>query len=516
MNQANHSPALPKIRIPILLLAALVLADCTPPAVTDSLYYNEPYRPQFHFSPEKNWMNDPNGLVYYDGEYHLFYQHNPFGPKWGHMSWGHAVSDDLVHWKHLPVALYEEDGVMIFSGSAVVDRKNTSGFGSNDAPPLVAIYTGHTPENQSQHIAYSNDRGRTWTKFDGNPVIDLNMKDFRDPKVFWHESSEKWIMAVSLSQERKVHFYGSENLKEWGFLSEFGPEGTPTGIWECPDLFELPIEGTDGESRWVLVMNIGSGAPAGGSGGQYFIGSFDGERFVNDNPDTLALWIDHGADHYAAVSWSDIPEQDGRRIIIGWMNNWHANDIPTSPWRSAQALPRSLSLRQTSDGIRLAQYPVRELKTLRGEPIPHSVSIVDGQITLDEVEEELFELESSFVLNGATSFGILLQHTPDQTTRIGVDVENSSLFVDRTQSGDDSFHEAFAAVHTAPVLIEDGKVILRLWVDRSSVEVFAQDGLAAITDRIFPEQGAPAVSLWAEGGAVEVESLSVWPLQPVW
>jgi fructan beta-fructosidase len=247
-------------------------------------YYWEPFRPQFHFTPEKNWMNDPNGLVYYEGEYHLFYQYNPFGNTWGHMSWGHAVSPDMVHWKHLPLALSEADGVMCFSGSAVVDWKNSSGFGKGGKPPMVAIYTGMRVADgrQFQCIAYSNDRGRTWTKYANNPVIDIGSDNFRDPKVQWYEPTKSWLMTVSLSAEHKVQFYGSKDLKHWTLLSEFAPAGATGGVWECPDLFQLPVADTK-EKRWVLAVNIGSGSVAGGSGGQYFIGQFDGTRFTVDS-----------------------------------------------------------------------------------------------------------------------------------------------------------------------------------------------------------------------------------------
>jgi sucrose-6-phosphate hydrolase SacC (GH32 family) len=272
-----------------LLGGTVLLASLTNETrAAQTTYYSEPFRPQFHFTPERNWMNDPNGMVFYEGEYHLFYQYNPFGDKWGHMSWGHAVSPDMVHWKHLPLALAEEEGVMIFSGSAVVDWKNSGGFAKDGKPPLVAAYTGYrTNDNlQFQCIAYSNDKGRTWTKYSRNPVININSKDFRDPKVQWHEPSKRWVMTVSLSAEHKVSFYGSANLKEWTLLSEFGPAGATSGVWECPDLFQLPVEGT-GEKRWVLAVNIGSGSVAGGSGGQYFIGQFDGTRFVADSDSAL-------------------------------------------------------------------------------------------------------------------------------------------------------------------------------------------------------------------------------------
>ncbi|HET6410033.1 MAG TPA: glycoside hydrolase family 32 protein, partial [Chthoniobacteraceae bacterium] len=240
-----------------LACAAVATAGAmlSPIALSDELY-RERFRPQFHFTPERNWINDPNGMVYFEGEYHLFYQYNPFGDRWGHMSWGHAVSRDLVHWKHLPLALPEEDGIMIFSGSAVVDWKNTSGFGSDGKPPLVAIYTGHRERHQDQRIAYSNDRGRTWTKYSGNPVLDLKMADFRDPKVFWDEKTSHWIMVVALSTEKKIHLYGSSNFREWKYLSEFGPAGAVDGLWECPDLFPLPIDGESNSQKWVLIVNI--------------------------------------------------------------------------------------------------------------------------------------------------------------------------------------------------------------------------------------------------------------------
>ena len=271
----------------VVALAAMFLATHACLA-NDAGYYTEPFRPQYHFTPEKNWMNDPNGLVYYEGEYHLFYQYNPFGDKWGHMSWGHAVGSDLVHWKHLALALPESDSVMIFSGSAVVNWKNTSGFGQNGKPPIVAIYTGYNTSNNLQYqcVAYSNDKGRTWTKYSGNPVININSKDFRDPKVHWYEPAKCWLMVVALSDQRKIRFYHSSDLKHWTSLSDFGPAGATDGAWECPDFFSLPVDGSADESEFVLVANVGGGAPAGQSGTQYFIGNFDGTNFTPD-PDSL-------------------------------------------------------------------------------------------------------------------------------------------------------------------------------------------------------------------------------------
>lgn len=332
--------------------------------------YREAYRPQYHFTPAVNWMNDPNGLVYYDGEYHLFYQYNPFGDRWGHMSWGHAVSPDLVHWEHLPLAIAEANGVMAFSGSAVVDWKNTSGFGHGGNPPLVAIYIGHREGNQSQYLAYSNDRGRTWTQFAGNPVLDIGSAEFRDPKVFWYEPERKWVMAVVKATEHKVSFYSSRDLKQWTHLSDFGPAAAVGGVWEVPDLFQLPVDGDPDDTRWVLQVDLNPGGPVGGSGGQYFIGSFDGTRFTaapRPSPES-PRWVDYGADFYAPITFSDLPAEQRRRVWLGWMNNWqYGQDVPTSPWRSAQSIARTLSLRTVDGEIRLAQEPVEELRRLRGE-----------------------------------------------------------------------------------------------------------------------------------------------------
>lgn len=459
-------------------------------------------------------MNDPNGLVWYKGEYHLFYQYNPFGNSWGHMSWGHAVSKDLVHWQHLPVALAEENGVMIFSGSAVVDWNNTSGLcrnaEANDKSCLIAIYTGHIEgKNQSQHIAYSNDRGRTWTKFAGNPVIDIGYKDFRDPKVFWHEATKRWVMVVSLSKEQKVRFYSSPNLKQWELLSEFGPAGVKhdTMLWECPDLFELPVEGQPGKKRWVLIVNINPGGVAGGSGGQYFVGNFDGRTFTNDNPNDTALFVDYGKDFYAGVTFSDVPKTDGRRILIGWMSNWqYAGKEPTTPFRTAQSIPRVLGLRQAADGVRLIQQPVAELKSLRGK----AVKFVGVRKTKELLTGDALEIVAEFK-TGKNSGGLirLRSDLPGKETVIGYDADNSKLYVDRTQSGEVSFDRNFPGRHQAPMKAVQGKIKLHIFVDRSSVEVFGNDGEAAITDRIFPPSPNQYVEL---GGNAQCLLLQAWQL----
>ena len=482
-------------------------------------YYRERYRPQYHFTPEINWMNDPNGLVYYEKEWHLFYQYNPFGNAWGHMSWGHAVSKDLVHWDHLPVALHEEDSTMIFSGCAVVDWNNTSGFGSDDKPSLVAVYTGHRSDNQSQCLAYSNDHGRTWTKYTGNPVLDIGEKDFRDPKVFWHKATNRWIMVVAMATKHFVQFYASNDLKSWKHLSDFGPAGAPDKPnWECPDLFELPIEGKPGKTKWVLEVDMGSGSIAGGSGGEYFIGDFNGTTFRCDHPLDEVRWIDYGRDFYAPVSWSDVPEEDGRRIWIGWMNNWETHLLPTHPWRSAQSIPREISLRETSSGSRMIQKPIKELQMLRGQVVEHKgLSINEHHPTLLKgVRGQVMEIIAEFDMGTAYQVGLSVCKGKGEETLVGYDLVGQQVFVDRTNSGAVDFHPAFAGKHFGPMPSDDGRVRLHIFVDQSSVEVFGNDGYTVITDRIFPNQDSTSVELFAKGGQARLISLQAWPLNSIW
>lgn len=494
-------------------------------AVVDSTYYQELYRPAYHFTPEKNWMNDPNGLVYFDGEYHLFYQHNPQGIRWGNMSWGHAVSKDLVHWQHLPIALEMEDGVMIFSGSAVVDKNNTSGLCDSAEGCLVAIYTAHTDSLQNQAIAYSNDRGRSWIKYEGNPVLDENMKDFRDPKVFWHEEEEKWIMTVAIPHEQKIRFYASTNLTEWSMMSEFGPQGFVDGIWECPDLFALEVEET-GEQKWVLLVSYNTDDE--GSSMQYFVGDFDGTTFTNDNTDDLVLTLDHGRDFYAAVTWNNVPDE--RRLLIGWMSNLqYAQDIPTSPWRSAQSQVRELALYEFPEGIRLTQKPVEEMKTLRRQHVhDENVQLQEGDnyLSLENIQGDQLEIIAEFVYqaidteaeaeNLAGEFGIKVFKGDAQETVISYDVATQSLFVDRTQSGDTTFHEAFSGRTFALMPADEGTVQLHIYLDHSVMEVFGNEGYVAMTNRIFPDPTQDGVEIYTVGGTVTLKSLDIWELESTW
>ncbi len=498
-------------------LLQLFFLTCAISAMAQTKLYDEPYRPQFHFTPEKNWMNDPNGLVNYKGEYHLFYQYNPFGNSWGHMSWGHAVSSDLVHWKHLPVALAEENGVMIFSGSAVVDWNNSSGLCKSSDPKdkscLIAIYTGDIEgKNQSQHIAASNDRGRTWTKFAGNPVLDIGYKDFRDPKVFWHEATKKWVMVVSLSREQKVRLYGSKNLQQWELLSEFGGAGVADKEvqWECPDLFELPIQNQLGKKRWVLIVNINPGGAAGGSAGQYFVGNFDGKTFTNDNPKDTKLFVDYGKDFYAGVTFSDIPKTDGRRILLGWMSNWdYAGKEPTTPWRTAQSIPRELKLQQTPAGLRLLQTPIIELQKLRGAAITKRNLVLTEKMQ-SIASGETIEMHGEFAVEKNASAFFRLQSGSSETL---IGYENGQMFIDRTKSDNVDFDPQFTGRHEVSLQSQQGKIKLHVFVDRSSVEVFGNDGAAVLTDRIFPNSSTQNIEL---RGAGKCLALNIWQLKSIW
>jgi fructan beta-fructosidase len=466
-------------------------------------------RPRYHFTPPQNFMNDPNGLVFYDGEYHLFYQHNPFGNVWGHMSWGHALSRDLVHWEYLPVALPEEDGIMIFSGSAVVDRHNTSGFGTDDTSPLIAIYTGHTDVEQTQNIAFSIDRGRTWTKYPGNPVLAIGAREFRDPKVFWHEPTNQWIMVTVLANEHKVRFDGSPDLKYWTHLSDFGPAGATDGWWECPDLFPLRVDNGPETTKWVLKLDVLKSI-----GAQYFIGEFDGRRFISDGESDRILRVDYGSDFYAAQSWSDEPH--GRRIWIGWLNNWHyANDIPTSPWRGLVSIPRELHLRRHPEGYRLVQQPVEELKQLR-RSLYHitdsNMDAINSQLAETQVDLAL-EIQVDFVIGTAREFGVQIYTGQGEETLTGYDAQTQALFVDRRRSGDNSFSEMFSGIHRGHLQPEQGKIKLHIFVDTCSVEVFGNDGRTGISDLIFPHSPNARLEFYAREGDVHIDRLDIWKLR---
>jgi fructan beta-fructosidase len=486
----------------------------------------ELYRPQFHFSPETGWMNDPNGLVYYEGEYHLFYQYTPSENSIpGSKYWGHAVSNDLVYWEHLPVALSPDSLGDIFSGSAVVDWQNTSGLQTGDESVLVAIFTHSGNGLQQQSIAYSNDRGRTWIKYSQNPVIpNPGLKDFRDPKVFWHSGTARWIMVLAAGD--KVMLYTSPNLIDWRFSSQFGElEGAHGGVWECPDLFPLKVDGDPRAELWVLLVSVGRGAPNGGSGTQYFVGSFDGKTFTNHHPATTVNWIDYGVDNYAGVTFSDIPEQDGRRILVGWMNNWcYADKIPTNPWRSAMTLPRVLKITTGPTGTpQLVSAPVQEFEKIRlaqilsihyGEDNLEGERKVAGNLpVIQEMDAQAFEIIAEIDPGTAAQFGFRLKNNIGDQVLVGYDIKAKVLFIDRRSSGLVDFEPNFGGhIHRVPYHLDSSTVQLHIFVDSSSIEVFGNGGRVVLTDQIFPREQFVEVELYTLDGYAKIQKLDVWEL----
>ncbi len=485
-----------------LVLALLLLVSCDSlkksskkSSTKKSTYlvetYTEKFRPQFHFSPPEKWMNDPNGLVYHQGVYHLFYQNYPDDIVWGPMHWGHAVSKDLVHWEHKPIALYPDKHGLIFSGSAVVDSENTSGFGSKDNPPLVAIFTYHLMEGekagrtdfQTQGIAYSLDNGDSWTKYEGNPVIGNDgIKDFRDPKVFWHQETKQWIMVLVAGDHAK--FYSSPNLKDWTLLSVFGKDqGAHGGVWECPDLFKLKAEGSD-EEKWVLIISINPGAPNGGSGTQYFIGDFDGTEFKSAQQDIK--WIDHGTDNYAGVTYNNVP--NGDRIFIGWMSNWnYARNTPTEVWRSAMTLPRKLTLHHKNDDFFLKNYPLKNFDALH-EDVKSDEGIVD--IAYKQIKNECLigtDIRFDYLMSEDLRIRLSSKETNDNVT-LFLDAEKRSISFDRTKSGIVDFEDRFASsIHYLDYTPKKEVSEVRLIIDASSIEIFIDKGRYVITEQLFPQ-----------------------------
>jgi fructan beta-fructosidase len=441
------------------------------------------------------------------------------------MHWGHAISTDLIHWQHLPIALYPDSLGYIFSGSVVVDENNTSGFQQGDEKPLVAIFTYHDiklekagkKNFQSQAIAYSTDRGRTWVKYKANPVIkNPDAKDFRDPKVLWHNLTKRWIMTLAVADH--VEFYSSPDLKSWEKTSEFGrTEGSHGGVWECPDLFPVTIEGT-GQEKWVLILSIGNGSPNGGSGTQYFTGSFDGKTFVNDNQPGKTLWLDYGRDNYAGVTWYNAP--NNRRLFLGWMSNWqYAQQVPTKDWRSAMTIPRELTLRNTNRGLRLFQQPVKEMEALKGDTIIRLIdTVVNGDIRLASLKSPLVEVILDVDLTGtnAEAFDLELRNTKGEAFIIGVDLSKYLLYTNRTKSGNHDFSKEFAiASHFAPLGVKNKKLRLHLFFDTSSAEIFANDGETVLTEIFFPGEEFESINLISKGGNV-MFSATGWQLKSIW
>ncbi|MDT0620047.1 glycoside hydrolase family 32 protein [Croceitalea vernalis] len=510
----------------LLVFAFLVIISCKRKVEIDKINkqldeaYQETYRPQYHFTPPTGWMNDPNGLVYHEGIYHLFYQHYPNATVWGPMHWGHATSEDLVHWKNKPIALFPDEKGFIFSGSAVIDKLNTTGFGKDGKVPLVAIFTYFRLDieksgginTQTQGIAYSLDNGDTWTKYEDNPVIDnTTMKDFRDPKVFWHDPTESWIMTLVAGNHAK--FYRSKDLKQWNHISDFGVgQGAHGGVWECPDLFKLKVEGTD-EEKWVLIISIGNGSPNGGSGTQYFIGDFDGDNFTSDQIEYK--WLDWGTDNYAGVTYNDTPKQD--RVFIGWMSNWqYALKTPTSIWRSAMTLPRKLTLRKQNDSYYLANYPVEQVHRLEGKKIGVNNNLKAGEEIVLE-NEKLNQSVITFTAN-KNDFELSLSNEINEQVNIIFDSVSNLFMLDRSQSGLTNFNYDFGnKLHYMSVNELPEEFEVKIYIDQSSIEIFLDKGLYAMTSQLFPSEEYSKMTIKNNSKSnLEIKNQTIKSLKSIW
>ncbi|MEO6347057.1 MAG: glycoside hydrolase family 32 protein [Aquaticitalea sp.] len=462
------------------------------------------YRPNFHFTPSKGWMNDPNGMFYLNGKYHLYFQYYPKDNVWGPMHWGHATSEDLIVWKEQPIALFPDALGYIFSGSAIVDIDNTAGFAKDGKTAVVAIFTYHNIEGekagkidfQSQGIAYSLDEGQTWTKYKGNPVLpNPGIKDFRDPKVVWDAKHKQWLMALATYE--KTIFYTSTNLKNWALLSDFGEGlGAHEGVWECPDFFPMQVEGTD-ETKWVLIQSINPGHINGGSGTQYFVGDFDGKTFVLDTlfaqqlSKQEAIWLDYGKDNYAGVTWSNIPKDDGRKLFMAWMSNWeYAQVVPTTTWRSAMTLARNLKLTREADGYFLISEPVKEFESYKKMVKENKdIEFSDTYTIIDEnemdINKAMIELHLSNLKEDTYNF--VLSNSNGEELQFGINNKAHYYFIDRRKSGDISFSDKFAEkISTANYGNSKNDVSIQIIIDKTSVEIFYDQGKTVMTELFFP------------------------------
>ncbi len=472
----------------------------------------ESFRPVYHHTPAYGWMNDPNGMFYKDGVYHLYFQYNPYGAVWGNMHWGHSTSTDLMHWKFEGCAIVPDAWGAIFSGSCVVDHENTAGFGKE---AVVAFYTSakSTPwgDIQMQSMAYSLDNGKTFTKYEGNPILTSSEKDFRDPKVFWYAPGKHWVMILAVGQHMEI--YSSVNLKEWKKESEFGAmQGAHGGVWECPDLVEIPVEGTR-KKKWVLICNLNPGGPFGGSAAQYFVGSFDGKKFVNESP-TQTKWMDWGKDNYATVTWNNAP--DGRCIALGWMSNWqYANNVPTRQYRSANTLARDLTLYREGQELYLKSTPSSEVKKARGKKVSipsFKVSEKHEMVNLFEEKQGAYEVEIVIQNAGASKIAFCLLNDKGEKVSMYYDLNRKQFVMDRSESGKVDFSKDFPAVTVAPVNV-DKELTLRLFVDRSSIEAFGEDGKFVMTNLVFPSQPYVKMCFEADKNGYAVKALNVYKLQ---
>ena len=514
---------------PALLLVASLAACQSPTASTEAPTppaprYHEPHRPQFHFSPKENWMNDPNGLVYENGTYHLFFQQNPTAPVAGNIHWGHATSPDLVHWQQQPTAIAPDSLGLIFSGSAVLDAHNTSGLGRPGQPPLVALYTSHSEARdragrqdvETQSLAYSLDHGQTWQKYARNPVLpNQGSRDFRDPKVSWYAPGQKWLLALSAHDH--IEFYSSKNLLSWTKESDFGRGlGAHGGVWECPDLLTVPD--AQGQPHSVLIVNMNPGGPNSGSATQYFVGAFDGKQFRATLPGTH--WLDYGPDNYAGVTWTNLPAGSAP-TLIGWMSNWnYGQQVPTAPWRSAMTVPRTLALRPGAAGeLLLASQPIAGLSGLFEQATRLTNVAVAGRYDLGQhLKNPTGRLRLKFTVPQAQTWSLVLSNAAKEQVIIGYDQARNAYYFDRSQSGNVNFApgKGFAQVAHAPRLAAGPSQEITLLVDAASAELFADGGLTCLTGIFFPSQPLTGLVLQASAPltlpSVELAGMkSIWP-----
>ncbi len=493
----------------------------------------ELYRPNFHFTPEKNWMNDPNGMFFYKGKYHLFFQHHPDGNTWGPMHWGHATTENLFQWDQKPIAIYPDEKGYIFSGSAVVDSKNTSGLAKNGQTPIVAMFTYHNAKAekegsetfQSQAIAYSLDEGKTWKKYEGNPVIENpGIRDFRDPKMQWDDEHNQWVMV--LAAQDKSLFYTSNNLTDWELASEFGKEiGAHGGVWECPDFFPIKVKGSD-ETKWILIQSLNPGAFNGGSGTQYFVGDFNGTTFTpvasqKELPAQHSYWLDFGKDNYAGVTWSNTNLPEDKRLFLGWMSNWqYAEKVPTKAWRSSMTIPRELSLvKKDDDTYRLFSEPAKQIDSI--SKLMHSEKTIkksrgSKMVLANSAEVEMDKLRLKFklpVLAKANYTFNLLNENGD-FLKFGYSSNENRFFIDRDASGKINFSDTFAKkVSFAPRSANDDLLEVEILLDKTSIELFYDNGETVMTEIFFPNSPMSKLELSSSEKHLKVKDLKIYELQ---
>lgn len=522
-----------------LILVLLVVSACNQSSKKEqknseldnktSYSEEELYRPNFHFTPKSGWMNDPNGMFYHNGNYHLYFQHYPDGNIWGPMHWGHAISKDMITWEEKPIAIFPDEKGYIFSGGGIVDENNVTGFGENGEQPIIAMYTYHDMDGekagkinyQTQAIAYSLDEGLTFTKYDKNPVIkNPGIKDFRDPKITWDAERNKWIMALAAGQ--KIMFYSTLNLIDWKLESDFGEGiGGHGGVWECPDIFPMTVEET-GDVKWVLLVSINPGGPNGGSATQYFVGDFDGKNFIID-PDfkkeieelnEKSIWIDYGRDNYAGVSWANIPDKDGRRLFIGWMSNWdYANVVPTEKWRSAMTVARELKLYKSQLSYKIMSLPVDELSKYKTNvQSKTNIAVKEDTELVNATEVDLASAEIKFNISDLKTNGFIfkLSNTQGDELTFGYDIVKNNYFVDRSKTGDTSFSDKFSnTISTAQRTSLNSNLSGTIILDKTSIELFFDSGETVMTHVFFTDAPFEKLSIASTNQEFSLDQIEI-------